>query len=364
MKKNANKKTVLIGLSGGVDSSVAALLLKKKGYKVIAAFMRCFSESKNPLSNQCNWIEERRMAKKIANTLNIPLITLNLEKEYNKQVIQPMFSAYKKGLTPNPDIACNTIIKFPLLWKAAKKYKADYIATGHYARIKKISNEFQLLQGKDKTKDQSYFLAELSQKDISHTLLPLGNLTKSEVRKIAKKQNFPNYNKKSTRGICFIGKINMQSFLKQKIKNKQGKIRDTNDNILGTHPGIYYFTVGQRIGPRLNIKLNTHLKEKWYIAEKNKKTNTLIIAPENSPVLKKQRIRLIKFHKINPRQSLQKQNLKARIRHLGILYKGKLTKQNNKYYFTFSKPIEQIAEGQYAVLYKGEQLVASGEIRL
>lgn len=360
MKK---QKTILLGLSGGVDSAVSALLLKKQGYNVIGAFLRCFSKSKSPLTNQCNWIEERKSAKKIANLLNLQLITLNLEKEYNIQVIQPMFRAYKKGLTPNPDLACNTIIKFPLLWKAAKKYKADYIATGHYARIKHTKSGYQLLQGKDKTKDQSYFLAELTQFDLSHTLFPIGNLTKTKVRKIAEKNNFPNYNKKGTRGICFIGKINFQSFLKQKIKNTPGIVKDQNNKTIGTHPGISYFTIGQRIGPRLKIKTTKHLSGKYYIAKKIIKTNTLIIAPENHPILKKQEIKLIEFHKINPNIPLPKSNLRARIRHLGSLHKVKLTKKNNSYYLKFKKPIEQIASGQQAVIYKGKQLIASGEIR-
>jgi tRNA-uridine 2-sulfurtransferase len=359
----AKQKTILLGLSGGVDSSIAALLLKKQGYKVIAVFLRCFSKSKNSLTNQCSWIEERKYAKKIAILLNIPLITLNLEKEYNSHVIQPMFKAYKKGLTPNPDIACNTIIKFPLLYKKAKSLNCNYIATGHYAKIKSTNNGFQLFQAKDKTKDQSYFLSELTQFDLSHTIFPVGNLTKSEVRLIAKQNKFPNYNKKGTRGICFIGKINMQSFLKQKIKTSPGKILDPNNKIIGTHPGISYFTIGQRIGPRLHFKSSIHLKGKHYIAKKNPKTNTITIAPKNSPFLKTKKIKLIKFHKINPKISLPKKNLKARYRHLGSLIQGKLTKHKSKYNFTFNKPQQQIAQGQQLVIYKGQELIASGEMR-
>jgi tRNA-uridine 2-sulfurtransferase len=358
-----NKKTVLIGLSGGVDSSVAALLLKKKGYNVIGAFMRNFSESKNPLTNQCNWIEERKSAKKIASLLKIPLVTLNFEKEYKEFVLNPMFESYSKGFTPNPDISCNTIIKFPLLWKAAKKYKADYIATGHYAIIKKSGSLFQLHQALDATKDQSYFLAELTQSDLKHTLFPIGNMKKKEVRKIAKQNHFPNHDKQGTRGICFVGKINMQSFLKQKIKQKPGIVKDPSNIPLGTHPGIMYFTIGQRVGPRLNISVDSHLKGKWYIAKKNKSSNTIIIAPENHSLLKKQTVKLIKFKKINSKAPLPKTNLKARIRHLGPIHPGKLLKRGRSYYFQFQKPLEQVAEGQYLIIYKNSQLLASGEIR-
>ena len=358
-----NQKTVLLGLSGGVDSSVAALLLKKQGYNVIAAFLRCFSKSKNQLTNQCNWIEERKMAKKIANLLNIQLKTLNFEKEYNKQVVQPMFNAYKKGFTPNPDIACNTIIKFPLLYKKAKELRVDYIATGHYARIKKSANGYYLLKAKDKTKDQSYFLAELNQSDLQHTLFPIGNLTKKQVRQIARKHKFPNWNKKGTRGICFVGKLNMKSFLERKIPNKQGIILDEKGNKIGTHQGIQYYTIGQRIGPRIGIQLNNHVtNKKLYVAEK--KGNMLIATPKNHPLLKKQEIKLIKFHQINQKILTPKQNLKARIRHLGQLHKGRLMKTDNKYYFKFQKPVESIAEGQYLVIYKDQRLIASAEIRL
>jgi tRNA-uridine 2-sulfurtransferase len=353
-------KTVLIAMSGGVDSSVAALLLKKKGYNLIGIFIKNFSETKNKLTNQCNWREERKAAKKIAAILKIPLITLDFEKQYKKLVLEPMFKSYKKGLTPNPDIACNTIIKFPLLWKTAKKYNAEHIATGHYAKIRKYKKEYQLLMGKDKTKDQSYFLSELSQKDLSHTIFPVGNLTKSKVRNIAKKKKFPNYDKKGTAGICFVGKVNMKSFLERKIKNKKGKILDPNNNIIGTHPGNFYFTIGQRIGPRLGFKVEKELNGKWYVAEK--KNNTITIAPQYSPLLKKKIIIIKKLHLINPKKSMPK-GIKARLRHLGPLHKGKLTKHNNTYKFTLNNPTEQIAEGQFIVFYKNSRLIASGEIR-
>jgi len=364
MKQN---KTVVLALSGGVDSSVAALLLKKQGYNVIAAFMKNFSQTKNPITGECSYLEEKRTAQKIASLLKIKFITLDFEKEYNDFVIKPMFEAYKKGLTPNPDIVCNQKIKFPLLWKTAReKYNADYIATGHYAGIKKTKSGCNLVMAKDKTKDQSYFLYSLNQKDLSHTLFPNANLTKKEVREIAKRNNFPNWNKHGTTGICFVGKVNMKSFLERKIKPKEGKIISPEGIIIGTHPGIAYFTIGQRIGPHLGMKINKpyeFAQKRYYIADKIRSTNTIIAAPEGHPSLKKKVVIIKKFHLINPKEKI-KGNLKARIRHLGKLIPGKLIKQKGKYMFIFNKPIEAIAEGQSIVLYHNEIVVGGGEIRL
>lgn len=359
MNSNNKQKTVLLGLSGGVDSSVAALVLKKQGYKVIGAFMKCYSDSKNKFTGQCNWIAERQMAQKIALQLNIPLVTLDFENEYKKDVIDPMIKDYQKGLTPNPDIACNTIIKFPLLWKEAKKLKADFIATGHYARIKKGKNSFHLLTGKDKTKDQSYFLSELTQNDLEHTLFPLGNFTKEKVRQIARENHFPNSDKHGTTGICFIGKMDFKSFLEKKIKTKPGKVLNPENKVIGTHPGAEYFTIGQKIGPHIGINIDKgkYAQSRWYLAKK--RGNTLIVAPERNLILKKREVQIIKMKRINPKENIPNQ-LKARIRHLGRLIPGSL-KGNT---FTFNKPQEGIAPGQFIVLYHKDQLIASGQIRL
>ena len=355
------QKTVVIGLSGGVDSSVATLILKKQRYKVIGAFMKNFSDSKNPLTNECSWIEEKIMAQKIANLLEIPLVTFDFEKEYKKIVLEKMFKDYSNGLTPNPDINCNTIIKFPLFWKKAKSFGADFIAMGHYARIKKSNYRYNLLKGKDEKKDQSYFLYGLSQEDLSHTLFPIGNLKKLEIRKIAKKNKFPNWNKKSTRGICFVGKINIKSFLEKKIKNKKGKIISPEKEILGYHKGIYYYTIGQRIGKNEGLEKNS--KEKLYVAEKTK-SNSLIVVPKNHSLLKKQKIIIKDFHLINKNENFLNKKIEARIRHLGNFLPGKLKIKNKKFVFHLSKPEIGIAEGQSIVLYKKEIVLGGGEIRL
>lgn len=356
------QKNVLLGMSGGVDSSVAALLLQKQGYKVIGAFLKLYSDSKNKLTGECSYVEERRMALKIAARLNIPLITLDYENDYKKRVIDPMFASYAHNTTPNPDISCNALIKFPLLWKTAQKHKADFIATGHYARIKKTEEEFHLLAGIDKEKDQSYFLADLSQADLKHTLFPLGNLTKNEIREIAKKNSFPNWNKLGTRGICFVGKTDMQQFLKQRIKEKLGKVISPEGIFLGVHRGTAFYTIGQKVGEHIGISIKKpHGLEsaRWYVAEK--RGNTLVIAPEGHPALKGKSVSLIRFHQINPHQSLPRK-LKARIRHRGLLLPGTLTKKDTHYEFKFSKPQESLAPGQILVLYKGREVVGCGEI--
>ena len=185
------KPKVLLAMSGGVDSSIAAFLLKKQGYEVIGAFMKNWSDTKDPLTGKCAWRTERKMALKVASQLNISLITLDFEKEYRKDVIDKMFEKYKKGITPNPDIDCNQKIKFPLLLKAAKKMNINLIATGHYARVKKNKNNiYELLRGKSEFKDQSYFLYKINQEELSHCLFPIGNYSKEEIREIANKNNF------------------------------------------------------------------------------------------------------------------------------------------------------------------------------
>ncbi|MEK6850520.1 MAG: tRNA 2-thiouridine(34) synthase MnmA [Nanoarchaeota archaeon] len=361
LKNVKNKKTVVIGLSGGVDSAVSTLLLKKQGYNVIAAFMKNFSDTKNPYTGECSYLEDKKMAQRIASLLKIRFIVFDFEKQYKKYVIDEMYKSYSKGLTPNPDILCNKVIKFPLFWKEAKKLGADYIAMGHYARIKKTSKGYNLLAGKDKKKDQSYFLSDLSQSDLKHALFPLGNLTKQEVRNIAKKNHFPNWNKHGTVGICFVGQIDMQSFLKKKIKPKKGMVKDSKNNIIGTHIGISFYTIGQKVGEHVGIKIKKSpflAQKRFYIAKKIK-PNILIVAPEGNPMLKNNIIKIKNLHLINPYETIKNKNLKIRIRHLGQLHQGKLI--NNK--FILKKPIESIAPGQIAVFYDKDKIIASAKIK-
>jgi len=399
MKLKAKPK-ILMAMSGGVDSSVAALLMKQKGYEVVGAFMKNWSDTKDPITNECSWREDRRMALKIAAHLGIPLITLDFEKEYKKLVVDEMFKKYHKGITPNPDIDCNEKVKFPLLEKAAKKLKADFIVTGHYARIKKIVNsknnsqvgvnnnrikkkvssvnskyhsasdsehyEYQLLRAKDESKDQSYFLYRLSQKDLSKSLFPIGDYTKKQIREIAQKNNFPNFNRKSTVGICFIGKVNLKKFLQKKIKPKQGKILNPEGKQIGTHDGIYYYTIGQRIGPRYGINIvkakgKEKSMKKWYVAKKLQRTNTIIAAPENHPLNFRKEIILKEAHWIS-RQQKNNSKVLSRIRQVGELLPSILKHSGNKYKIILNKPITGVSEGQAIVLYQGTRVLGGGVI--
>jgi len=353
-------KTVVLGLSGGVDSSVAALLLKNQGYKVIGVFMKNYSDSKDKITGDCLWIEEKRMAQKISVILDIPLITVDYEKQYKKLVIDKMIKDYSLGITPNPDVSCNTIIKFPALWKVARKLKADYIATGHYVRVKKNIGKFCLFRGKDENKDQSYFLYELTERDLSHSIFPIGELTKGEVRDIAKKNNFPNWRKKGTKGICFIGKMDMKKFLKKKIKEKKGNVIYHDGRKIGEHPGITFFTIGERIGEGKGIYIDKEFNGKKLYVAKKMKNNEIIVVEKNHPLLKRKKIIIKKFHVIN---KIVKRGLKGRIRHLGELHSGKLIKKGNKWIFKFVKGVNDVANGQSIVLYKGKKVIGGGEIR-
>ncbi len=354
------KPKVLVAMSGGVDSSVAALLLKNRGFNVIGAFMKNWSDTKNALG-ECSWKDDRKVAMAIASQLKIPLITLDFEKEYRKHVVDEMFRFYKKGITPNPDIDCNNKVKFPLLWKAAKRLGSNFIATGHYIRKK----DEKLLRAKDESKDQSYFLYRINKDDISHSLFPIGELTKKQVREIAKKNGFPNFSRKSTVGICFIGKVNLKKFLQKRIKPKQGEILDPEGKTIGRHDGIYYYTIGQRIGPRFGIEVERGKgkQERWYVASKNLKRNEIIAAPENHDLLYRKEITLKQPHWTNDKPK-DKIKVTARIRQVGELLPSKLyyDKSKKQYKITLNKPITGISEGQAAVLYRGLQVLGGGVI--
>jgi tRNA-specific 2-thiouridylase len=370
-------KKVLVAMSGGVDSSVAAMLVKKKGFDIVGVFMKNWSNTKNELG-ECAWREERRMAMKIASLLDIPLITLDLEKKYKKEVVEEMFRKYKKGITPNPDIDCNKKIKFPELIKFADKIHADFIVTGHYARIKAVSKNgdnkkrfgYKLLRAKDESKDQSYFLYTLAQKELGRIIFPIGDYTKKGVREIAKKAGFPNFDKKSTVGICFIGKVNLKEFLSKRIKPKKGKILDPDGNIIGEHDGIYYYTLGQRLGSRYGFEVKRKIPgekdyKRWYVALKDAKKNMIIAAPEGHPLLYKKEITLTHPHWINPDFAEQikkrRSNIKilSRIRQVGELIPSTIKK--NK--VILNKAITGISEGQAIVLYKGDEVLGGGVIK-
>ncbi len=371
-KKPAKKPRVLVALSGGVDSSVAALLMKRKGYEVVAAFMKNWSDTKNQITGECNWREERRMAAKIAAKLDIPLITLDYEKQYKREVVDEMFEKYRQGITPNPDVDCNQKIKFPNLIKEAEKLGCDFVVTGHYARIKKTRKGFKMLRAKDEAKDQSYFLYRINQKELSKTLFPIGEFTKNQTRQIAKRAGFPNFNKKSTVGICFIGKINLKDFLSKKIKPKKGNIINPRGEIIGQHDGIYYYTIGQRLGPRYGFDLDKNSDEKrnlkrWYVARKDAKKNVIVAAPEGHPLLYRKNILLSDQHWISNKPPIKihgRKKVYSRIRQVGELIPSKLSynKKAKKFQITLKRAITGVSEGQAIVLYKGKEVLGGGVI--
>lgn len=358
-----NKK-VILGMSGGVDSSVAALLLQKQGYEVIGVFMKAGSGKKFGWLSGISWGNEEKMVQEICKKLKIKLIVKDVEEGYENKIIRPMFEDYKKGLTPNPDTLCNTVGKFVLFWKIALELGADWIATGHYARVHCSKKGCELLRGKDKSKDQSYFLCGLTQKDLSHSLFPIGEYTKEEVRKIARKAKFPNWNKHGSRGVCYLGKIDMKKLLHRRIKEKKGKVFNSSGEVVGMHPGQMFFTIGERVKDKNGFNIDRK-KFKWagkklYVAEK-RKNNKLVIAEEGDSLLKKKKVFVKKINWINKEI---KNNIQARVRHLGELYPGKLVQKGSRWIFNFDKGVFGLAEGQYIVFYSEEKLVGSGEIRL
>ncbi len=358
------KQKILLAMSGGVDSSVAALLLKKQGYEVIGAFMKSWSNEPEDLSD-CPWKVEREYAIKVSKILKIPLITFDFEKQYRKEIVDEMFKNYQAGITPNPDIECNNKIKFPFLLKEAKKLNCELIATGHYARIKYNSKnrKFELHRAKDELKDQSYFLYKLKQNELKNTLFPNGQLTKKQIREIAKKNNFPNYNKKGTVGICFIGKINLKKFLQKKIKPKKGIILDPGGNKIGEHDGIFYYTIGQRIGSRYGIEVSKpeKMQKKWYVARKIPKTNTIIAAPEGHELNFRKEILIKNPYWISEKPKNNSRVL-SRIRQVGELLPSILQYKDKKFKIILNKAITGVSQGQAIVLYQGEKCLGGGEI--
>ncbi len=268
MSKTA--KTVYVGMSGGVDSSVSAYLLKKQGYNVTGVFIRVWQ----PEGGQCTWKEERRDAMRVCAHLDIPFITLDLRNEYKRGVVDYMFREYSLGNVPNPDVMCNREVKFGAFWDFAKSQGADFIATGHYAR--NINNT--LFEGVDKNKDQSYFLWTLEKEELNHILFPVGSLQKPELRKIAKKAKIPVFDKKDSQGVCFLGQIDMKEFLKQNIKTEKGDVLDIIGNIIGSHDGVQLYAIGERHG--FTIFKNKINQERLYIIKKDIEKNILIVDTE------------------------------------------------------------------------------------
>ncbi len=366
MLKNQNKnKTVFVALSGGVDSSVAALLLKKKGYKVVGIFMRNWSE--NIGQKGCTYKEDEEDARLVCNQLGIPFYVFNFEKEYKKEVVDYLIKGYQSGITPNPDIMCNKYIKFGLFFRKAISLGADFIATGHYARVKQIKNkklgiiDFKLLRAKDSFKDQTYFLYQLNQEILKHILFPIGNYFKKEVRDIAKKNRLITASKKDSQGICFVGKIPMRDFLKRYIEIKKGDILNEKSQKIGEHNGFYFYTIGQRWGLNINDG-----KGPYYVAQKNTLNNTLVVVNNrNHPLLFTKELLVKEVNWVSGEEPQFPLKCLVRIRHQGDLLKAKILKMEktkNCVIISSKEPIWAPAEGQAAVFYKKNELLGGGII--
>ena len=351
-------KRVFVGLSGGVDSSVSALLLKQAGYDVTGVFIKVWQ----PDFISCNSKEDRLDAMRVAAHLGISFRTLDLEKEYKKGVVDYMLSEYKKGNTPNPDVMCNKEVKFGAFLKYALKEGADFVATGHYAQniFNKKTGLYELHKGIDDNKDQSYFLWTLTQKELARTIFPVGVYEKEKVREIAGKSGLITATKKDSQGLCFIGKVDIKEFLKHYIKEKAGKVVDKAGNVLGKHRGTTFYTLGERHG--FNVTKKTPHDAPYYVIGKNIKENKLIVS-NKSP--KKENGKIITSEKLNFINSLPKpgENLKARVRYREKLFKCKiLSIQKGKLKIAVESGAETATSGQSLVLYRGAECIGGGVI--
>ena len=380
---------VVVGMSGGVDSSVAAYLLKEQGYDVIGIFMKNWHDETVTISDECPWLEDSYDAMIVAKKLMIPFQVIDFSKEYKKRIVDYMFSEYKVGRTPNPDILCNKEIKFDLFLKKALEFNADYIATGHYASVRKKGNIFELISGLDKKKDQSYFLCQLNQNQLSKIIFPLGNLNKAAVREIAKKNNLVTADKKDSQGLCFIGKVKLPIFLQQKLKKKSGKIilvpktlsiysrnKKINDldelsngyvysendgEVVGAHVGAHFYTIGQRKGISVG-----GTKDPLYVIALDTKKNIIYVGEgDNHPGLMRKVLSVKKsqFHSIDDGSDITKfHGLKARIRYRQALQSVQIKRKKSKYFFIFDEYQKSITSGQFVAVYKDDVLLASGVI--
>lgn len=394
------KKRVIVGLSGGVDSSVAAYLLKEQGYEVIGLFMKNWHDDTVTISNECPWLDDSNDAMLVADKLGIPFQSVDLSEQYKERIVDYMFKEYEKGRTPNPDVLCNREIKFDVFMKIALDLGADYVATGHYCRkntIEKDGKEIQqLLAGADVNKDQSYFLCQLSQGQLAKALFPIGELQKPEVREIAAQQNLITAEKKDSQGLCFIGKVRLPEFLQQQLKPKEGVIVEVSEDfetyqkeppsfetkeeelqylahriaytrqdgkVVGKHQGAHYFTKGQRKGLAVGGTV-----EPLFVIETNVDDNIIYTGQgKQHPGLYKTVLFVSneELHWIREDLTLQldeTMEVMARIRYRQPLDKATLYKVDSGLYVEFQTPQSAITEGQFVAWYLEDELVGSGVI--
>jgi len=354
----SKKKKVLVCLSGGVDSSVAAALLVKAGYDVTAAFMVNYDEVKDGVS--C-WHSDYQDALRVSAHLGIKLLRLNFTADYARDVLAYMYVEYEKGRTPNPDVLCNKFIKFGSWLKKAEELGFDYIATGHYARLKKQGKRILLQTAKDKNKDQTYFLHQLNQTQLAQALFPIGDYTKTQVRALAKKYKLATANKEESMGICFIGEVSMKDFLKNKIKSAPGKIVDPSGKILGEHGGLPFYTIGQR-----GVGLGQTGGKTLFVVEKNLAKNELVVGEDNDPRLYSIQATVAKINWTSGQKPKFPLKCQIRLRHRQDLQSGhvfEIKNQREIVLLKFNQKQRAVTSGQYAVFYKGGICLGGGEIQ-
>lgn len=355
-------KHIIVGLSGGVDSAVCAHLLKKAGHKVDAIFMKNWEE--DDTQEHCAATQDLADAERVCDQLGISLRTVNFSSEYWDYVFEYFLSEHKAGRTPNPDILCNTEIKFKAFLDFATECGAEQIATGHYARMEQHPNSCRLLMAADKNKDQSYFLHGLNQAQLNQSLFPLGGLVKTQVRDIAQEMNLHIHDKKDSTGICFIGERKFSDFLKNYIDINHGDIVDTEGNVLAQHDGVNFYTIGQRQGLGIGGLANSN-DEPWYVVNKDLINNKLIVAQGNQhPALFNSRLKIERMHWIDqPCRDATALQAKIRYRQSPQLCRlNCITDEPGQYYLDFEQPQRAVTPGQYAVLYDQEHCLGGGII--
>ncbi|WP_407479683.1 tRNA 2-thiouridine(34) synthase MnmA [Elizabethkingia miricola] len=391
---------IVVGLSGGVDSSVAAYLLKQQGHDVVGLFMRNWNDASVTLEDECPWIEDSNDALMVAQKLGIPFQVIDMSELYKERIVDYMFEEYEKGRTPNPDVLCNREVKFDAFMDVALSLGAEKVATGHYAQLSSVEKDgetiYRLLAGNDNNKDQSYFLCQLSQDQLSKALFPIGHLTKPQVREIAKEIGLVTADKKDSQGLCFIGKVSLPEFLKQQLQPKEGEIveifRDfpgfnqsqpefsskqeeleylsskikyqkSDGKVIGKHQGAQYYTIGQSKG----LGIGGH-KESCFVISRDMENNILFVGESHSfPGLYKKALRINNDEVKWIRKDLQLQNgesreVMARIRYRQPLQKATIYQFEDAFYIEFEEPQSAIAEGQFAAWYDGEETLGSGVI--
>ena len=386
---------IAVGLSGGVDSSVAALLLKEAGHDVFAVFMQNWNDATGTLHGDCEWEEERSVAEMVARKIGIPFHFVDLSAEYRRRVVDYMFDSYERGFTPNPDVLCNREIKFDSFLKHALSLGAEYVATGHYCRKDEVPGpdgkpSYRLLAGLDKNKDQSYFLCQLTQEQLKYALFPIGDITKPEVRRIAKEAGLPSADKKDSQGIYFVGKVDLPVFLQQKLKPKEGRVveifreyyeglkpaqtiedlaepviySEKDGKIAGTHQGAQFYTIGQRHG----LNIGGH-KNPLFVIATDVESNIIYVGEgQDHPGLYRKGLRIDNsdIHWIRPEMAMtegEERDYLVRIRYRQPLQQARLLRRSDGLYIVFEKPQRGVTAGQFAAWYSTDgELQGSGVI--